>query len=269
MPMTQQERDVISGIFDRLKGAADQPRDQEAERYIADLIARQPYAPYVMAQSLYVHEQALTNMQTRVQQLESQLAEAKKSSGGGGFLSGIFGNSAPKDEPRQMPQAGGQGNLQGYDQRYAPQQGGPNPNGPWGQPQQQAPQGGPNPSGPWAQPQQPARSGFGGGGFLGTAVTTAAGVAGGMLLANSLSSMFGGHGGAAHAADSFSSGYLGGSNDGASKYDDGYQDAQQDAQDNTASDDALRRQDAYDDGVQDAADYSSDSGGGGDDSYDL
>ena len=58
--MTPQERDVIAGIFDRLKQAANQPRDPEAERYIAERLREQPYAPYAMAQSVYVQEQALT-----------------------------------------------------------------------------------------------------------------------------------------------------------------------------------------------------------------
>jgi len=264
MAMTSQERDVITGIFERLKAAANQPREPEAERYIADLIAKQPYAPYVMAQTIFVHEQALTNMQQRVEALEAELAEvrAQKAPQSGGFLSGIFGNSAPREPDRSAYEQ----------QRYQPppQQ----PSGPWGQQQPgMAPnqggynQGGPNQGGPWAQaqPQPQQRGGFGGG-FLGTAVTTAAGVAGGMLLANSLSSMFGGHSGAAHAADSFSSGFLGGNQgDASQRYDDGYQDAMQDAQDDAS----LRAQDAYDDGVQDAADYDSGGFDGGGDSYDL
>ena len=46
--MTPEERKVIGGIFDRLHDAASQPRDPEAERYIADRIREQPYAPYVV-----------------------------------------------------------------------------------------------------------------------------------------------------------------------------------------------------------------------------
>ncbi|MFN3671827.1 MAG: DUF2076 domain-containing protein, partial [Bosea sp. (in: a-proteobacteria)] len=54
MTMTPQERDVIAGIFDRLRQAADQPRDPEAENYIAQRLREQPYAPYAMAQAVYV-----------------------------------------------------------------------------------------------------------------------------------------------------------------------------------------------------------------------
>ena len=60
--MTPQERDVIAGIFDRLKQAANQPRDPEAENYIAQRLREQPYAPYAMAQAVYVQETALTNL---------------------------------------------------------------------------------------------------------------------------------------------------------------------------------------------------------------
>ncbi len=249
MPMSPQEREVITGIFERLQQGANAPREAEAEKLIGDLIARQPYAPYVMTQSLYVQEQALTNMQKRVAELEGQLRDAQaQKPASGGFLSGIFGGgSAPA--PRSA----------------APQQAaGSQPGGPWGaQPQPQyTQQAAPQQGGPWGgAPQQPAR----GGGFMASALTTAAGVAGGMLAANALSSMFSGSHGQAHAADNFSSGFLGDSSQSDAKYNDGYQDAQQDAED--AQNATYARDDAYQDGVQDAADYSSDSGGS--DSYDA
>ena len=75
--MTPQERDVIAGIFDRLKQAANQPRDPEAERYIAERLREQPYAPYAMAQSVYVQEQALTNLQQQVEDLQTQMRECR------------------------------------------------------------------------------------------------------------------------------------------------------------------------------------------------
>ena len=104
--MTPQERDVITGIFDRLKQAGDAPRDPEAERLIADLIARQPYAPYVLAQSVYVQEQAVANLHRQVEQLQAEVqdlrARAERPQPTGGFLSGLFGGgpSAPPP-PRQ------------------------------------------------------------------------------------------------------------------------------------------------------------------------
>ena len=229
MPMSAQERDVISGIFDRLKQGSNAPREAEAERFIAEQIARQPYAPYVMTQSLYVQEQAIGNMQKRIEELEAQLsaAQAQKPQSGG-FLSSIFG-AAPA-------------------QPAAPQ-----PSGAWGRAPQQAPQYAQQPQqqgGPWGgAPQQAAPAA--GGGFMASALTTAAGVAGGMLAANAISSMFSGHSNSAHAAGN-TSGSMGDSNSG---YNSGYQDAQQDF----SGDLEQAQQDSYDDAVQDASDYGGDS----------
>ena len=104
--MTPQERDVIAGIFDRLKQAANQPRDPEAERYIAERLREQPYAPYAMAQSVYVQEQALTNLQAQVEDLQAQVRDlqtkqAEAPAQSGGFLSGIFGGGAQPARPRR------------------------------------------------------------------------------------------------------------------------------------------------------------------------
>ena len=71
--MTPQERDVIAGIFDRLRQAENQPRDPEAERYIADRLREQPYAVYAMAQSVYVQEQALTSLQGQIDQVQAEV----------------------------------------------------------------------------------------------------------------------------------------------------------------------------------------------------
>jgi uncharacterized protein len=185
--MSPEEKTVIGGIFDRLKGAANAPRDAEADKFIADQIKAQPYAPYVMAQSIYAQEQALVGMQQQIEQLQGQVQQleqyaqqVQQQPQGGGFLGGLFGGGAKPVAPPQM-------------QNRAPFQRGPAPGsappaGPWGQPQQgMAP-----PAGPWGQPAPQQKAGMG---FLGTAAMTAAGVAGGMLAANAISNMFsGGHG---------------------------------------------------------------------------
>ena len=75
--MTPQERDVIAGIFDRLRQAANQPRDPEAENFIAERLREQPYAPYAMAQAVYVQEQALANLSQQVESLQAHLREAQ------------------------------------------------------------------------------------------------------------------------------------------------------------------------------------------------
>jgi uncharacterized protein len=200
--MSPEEKTVIGGIFERLKGAANAPRDAEADKFIADQIKVQPYAPYVMAQSIYAQEQALTGMQQQVEQLQAQVqqleqyaqqVQQQQAQASSGFLGGLFGGGAkPVPQPPQMDRAPFQRNAAQQQPPANFQQGGAPQGGPWGQqPQQQG--------GPWGQQGQPQqRAGMG---FLGTAAMTAAGVAGGMLAANALTNMFtGGSAGSAQAA---------------------------------------------------------------------
>ena len=179
--MNSQEREIISGIFQRLEQAASQPRDAETERFIADKIRQQPYAPYAMAQLVYVQEEAIKSLNQQVEELRAEVQRARSQPQSGGFLSSIFGGgSRPQPEPPR-PAAG------------SPWGGQPQPGPGYG------PQGGhaPGPQGgPWGGQQQPGMmgGGGGGGGFLRGALTTAAGVAGGMVVGNALMNAFkGGH----------------------------------------------------------------------------
>jgi hypothetical protein len=195
--MNSQEREVIDSIFERLKQAANQPRDPDADRFIADKLRAQPYAPYAMAQLIYVQEEAIKSLNAQLEQLRAELEQAK-SHPSGGFLSSIFGGGRtdPPPRPQGAPQGspwGGQGGP-GYGQPgpgYAPQQG-------YAQGQQGGPWGGQ--PGMMAGGQPGMMGGAGGGGFLRGAMTTAAGVAGGMLVGNALVNAFSGHHGAAAAA---------------------------------------------------------------------
>jgi hypothetical protein len=174
--MNDQERQVIADIFRRLEQVANQPRDPEAERFIAEKLRQQPYAPYAMAQTVFVQEQALGNLQAENEQLRAELDRTRRQPQQGGFLSSIFGGGSRQQEPTY---------------RHPPGQ-----TSPWGAPQthpMQQPYGGPQGGmtgapGPWGGGMQPR----GGGGFLQGALATAAGVAGGMMIANALSHAFGG-----------------------------------------------------------------------------
>jgi hypothetical protein len=44
--VNDQERQIISDIFKRLESTAGQARDADAERFIAERVRAQPYAPY-------------------------------------------------------------------------------------------------------------------------------------------------------------------------------------------------------------------------------
>src|SRR5512132_935184 len=49
-PMTPQERELLTGLFDRLKQCDRNPKEPDADRFIAQAVAAQPSAPYFMAQ---------------------------------------------------------------------------------------------------------------------------------------------------------------------------------------------------------------------------
>jgi hypothetical protein len=169
--MDYSDRQAIDALFGKLADAERQtgPRDAEAETYIRDRIATQPAAPYLMAQTVVIQEQALNAAQQRIEELEYELSTRQSSSGG--FFASLFGNSSqPRSAPPRMPpppQAPGMASPQA------------NP-GPWGR----SPVGSPQPQG---------------GGFLAGAAQTAMGVAGGVLLGNAIAGMFGAD--TAHAAE--------------------------------------------------------------------
>ncbi len=97
--MDTNDRDAIAGLFDRLAEVERRmpDRDPEAEHLIAASIARQPGAPYYLAQTVVVQEHALNAAQLRIEGLEEDLAEARRGAQGGGFLSGLFGDTpAPR-----------------------------------------------------------------------------------------------------------------------------------------------------------------------------
>ena len=68
--MTPDERQLITGLFDRMKPIAGQQRDRDAEMLIGDQVRAQPYAPYLMAQTVIVQDQALRAANEKIQQLE-------------------------------------------------------------------------------------------------------------------------------------------------------------------------------------------------------
>jgi uncharacterized protein len=185
--MTPDERQMLGGLFQRVNAAAATPRDAEAEAFITDAVHAAPHAPYVLAQTVLVQQQALEAAAHRIQELEAARQGAGQGQEQGSFLGNlgrtIFGGGAPSAPPRPDydPQA--------YQRAPAP----PPPRGyapPPPPPQAYPPsQGYPQQPGPWGQP-QPS-----GGGFLQNAASTAAGVAGGVALGNLLGGLFGGHSG--------------------------------------------------------------------------
>ena len=222
--MTQEERDFITAFIQRVGGpvAAPQgfatrfggsvpatvpqsvlpPMDREADALLAELFTRHPEARYRISQLAFVQEQALAEAQNRLARMEWEMEQTR----------------AAAPPPQQLASPWGQPQAQSQVQtQVQPQAQPPQSRGIFGglfggrsappQPQNAPPQ-------QFRQPPQPQyppgyQPGMmqqqGGSGFLGTALTTAAGVAGGMLAANALTSMFSGGGHGAHAATPVSS----------------------------------------------------------------
>ncbi len=198
--MTNEERDLITNFIQRVGGRPAAPAsfagsvpavgtpnlppvDPAADALLAELFQRYPEARYRMTQLAFVQEHALAEASNQINALQSQLRQiqaqqtqqAQPSPWGTptaqpqpqrGFFGGLFGGGQPQPQPQYQPQ---------------------------NQPQYQQPAYAPPPP-QYAPGYQPGMFQRQGSGFLGSALTTAAGVAGGMLAANAIEGMFSGHG---------------------------------------------------------------------------
>ena len=165
--MTPQERQVLADLFERIRAAAANPRDAEAEAFIADEARAQPYAPYLLAQTALVQQHALDAAAQRIQELEAKVAQPAQDTDFLGNLGrSLFGGGQPAPRP-------------GYDASAYQRAAAPPP---------AAPAYAPPPAGPWSAPAAAPH----GGGFLSGALTAATGVAGGLLAANAIESLLGG-----------------------------------------------------------------------------
>ncbi|QCP58677.1 DUF2076 domain-containing protein [Pantoea sp. SO10] len=161
--MQSEEQQLIENLFSRLKQAETQsgPRDAGAEQLIKQHLQNQPGAPYYMSQAILIQEAALKKLNAQVTDLENRLAQAQQQQApqqsSGGFLSSLFGGGS---RPAAQQQPAWVNPPPQPQQQYAP-------------PQQQS--------------AAPAARGTG---FLGGALQTAVGVAGGVVMADMLTSMF-------------------------------------------------------------------------------
>jgi uncharacterized protein len=202
--MTNEERQIIANFIARVAGASAPPQtswsgssvpattgpalppvDPEADAFIADQFNRYPEARYRLTQLAFVQEHALMEAQNRMKRLEWELQQAQQAAQqqqhGGGFFSGLFGGGRsqtppPGGGPAWGQAGGGQAGQTGQQPGYAapPPQYPPNYN--------------------------PGMFQRQGSGFLGSALTTAAGVAGGVLAADAIRDLFSPH-------QSFAGGY--------------------------------------------------------------
>jgi hypothetical protein len=200
--MTDEERDLITRFIQRIAGAPGggtvpgggaapsgsggsvpattsggpppAPIDRDADALIADLFTRYPEARYRIAQTAFVQEHALVEAQNVINRLQWELQQGKQAQAAPaaspwgaaaqpqqsrGFFGGLFGGGQQQAAPSPPPQ-------------YAP------------------------PPPQYAPGYQPGMFQRQGSGFLGSALSTAAGVAGGVLAGEALMNLFSGnHGG--------------------------------------------------------------------------
>lgn len=103
--MDRNDQQAINGLFSKLAHVEQQSgqRDAESDRFIQERISQQPGAPYYMAQTIVVQEQALEAAQRRIEELEYQNTQSAQQRGGGGFFSSMFGSNAQPQQQRPAP----------------------------------------------------------------------------------------------------------------------------------------------------------------------
>ena len=103
--MTPQEQQMIDGLVDRIKSTQVTDKDTAAEQYLQQGLAGYPDAIYVLAQTVLVQQYGLSQAQQQIQALQAQLQQQQQQqpSGGGSFLSHLFGGSQQPSQPQYQP----------------------------------------------------------------------------------------------------------------------------------------------------------------------
>jgi uncharacterized protein len=175
--MTPQERQLIAELFDRLAALESAPRDPDAERAIAEGLARAPHATYPLVQTVLIQDEALKRANAHIAELEGQDAEPPRQ---GGFLDNMREALLGRDDRRGSVPSVRPGAASASEPPPAWSGGAPGPSAYYGQPGQPG----------YGQPPTAQPIGTGGS-FLGTAAASAAGAIGGAMLLNGIRSMFG------------------------------------------------------------------------------
>lgn len=171
--MSPEENRLLTTFLTQLSQVSGVTKDAQAAALIADTVARQPDAAYLLVQRALLQDQALNTARERITSLEAQLKTAASSpaASSGSFLdsgNNAWGRSASAAPIQQTAAA----------------------------PLQYAPASAAAP----AVAQSPGFFGGGGGSFLTSMAATAAGVAGGAFLFQGIESMMH-HGGSSHLMD--------------------------------------------------------------------
>lgn len=168
--MNVDERKLIADLFDRMRGMRGIEKDVEAADLIEREAAANSDAVYLLTQSVLVQEQALQKANARIQELETA-GETESGTVSTGAAQPRKSAGFGRPSATSVPAAGGAMSSPGLSPQMSRQ----------------------------AKEQSDNNRGLSGS-FMGQAMTTAAGVAGGMLLANGISSLFSGSQGSSASA---------------------------------------------------------------------
>ena len=191
--MTPQEKQLLDNLFAQIRSAATLPRDTEVEAILSNFVQSEPHAVYVLAQNNLLQQQALQLASQKIDELTKKLNELSQSAPAQpsvSFLGGAVASIVPIVPPSSAPPQQSTGS---WGQTSAP----PPSHNPWGQMQaspisapisapMSAPMSAPSAFSPWGTAPQS-------GSFLSGALSTAAGVAGGVLMADAIGSMLSHH----------------------------------------------------------------------------
>lgn len=176
--MTPQEQQLLSALTDRVNQTVLTEKDPDAARYLQDTLGRNPDALYLLAQTVLVQNYALDQARQQIQQAQQQSAEPKHATSFLGSLLGFDHDDKPAPPPPRYTPVPNAPTPQYAQQQYSQPQ--------YGQPQYAQPQ--------YAQGFAPQSGIMGGGGFLRSAMQTAAGVAAGALAFEGIESLMHGFG---------------------------------------------------------------------------
>jgi len=171
--MTVQEQQMIDELVDRIRNTQLAEKDTDAEQRLQQGLAGYPDTIYVLAQTVLVQkyglEQAQQQLQAQQAELDQLRQQAQQPKSGGSFLGNLLGIHDQAQQPPPYQPANNYPPLQAYPPQNYP------PPPAYGQP-----------------------IGYGspaGGGFLRSAMQTAAGVAAGEMMFQGMESLFHGFGG--------------------------------------------------------------------------
>jgi hypothetical protein len=175
--MTPEERQLIADLFDRMRRHSVTTKDREAESLINQSLLTTPDAGYMLVQSVLVTEQALKQAGERIEELEARLRELDRDDRGRPGERGSFLGDTPRRERWGQEAQSRPTSVPPIAARTYPRE-----------PEDEAWQRG----GTARDVPQPPPSSTGGS-FLGTAMATAAGVLGGVLLSDTIRRTMGWH----------------------------------------------------------------------------